>query len=137
MDNKRPDIYKKLKGHNIQLVEIEGKKIKNSKKESEVVLNNSVKTKVDIINKDDELLKLGVSIEVGFEPESIFKIRLEYLIEYLLNEPLSDEEIKLNYNELIKPIGHEFSYVTSFISCRMINQPIVMPPMIQYKDKDC
>ena len=65
----------------------------------------------------------------------MFYIEIEHVIECLLKESISDEQINDNINLLISPLGSEISFLVSILTKEMINSRVILPPVIEVKEE--
>lgn len=61
----------------------------------------------------------------------MFSIELEYIVEFSLNEEVTDEEIKNSIDAMISPLGGEVSYIIATLTEKMIGSYIILPPIIR------
>ncbi|HHZ01978.1 MAG TPA: hypothetical protein GX396_03410 [Tissierellia bacterium] len=129
---KNKDIKDIVKSRRYYLNKIEAKRI--DKKPDEAI-KMSQQTEYEIIENKDGKLSIKLNTKIFMEPESLFSIKTEHIIEYMLEEPISNEEVEKNIDILLNPLGGELSYIISTISKEMINTRIILPPKLEFKEE--
>ncbi|NLJ57677.1 MAG: hypothetical protein GX339_02410 [Tissierellia bacterium] len=125
---KNKDIKDNIKLRRFYLRKIEATRIdKNPEQET---LKMFQKAKYEILENKGEKVLIKLSTEIVVEPETLFSIKAEHIIEYILKGPVSNEEIEENIDILLSPLGSELSYIISTISKEMINTRIILPPKL-------
>lgn len=112
-------------------------KSKNIEKESDPEKEFEVNliSRYEIIENNEKFLSIKVNSTLDIEPKILLDTELEHIIEYQLNEKIDKKEIDDNINELLRPIGPETSFIISFLSEKMINNYLILPPKIEIKNK--
>lgn len=126
MPNK--DILKKVKIKRFFLNKIKGNRL-DIKPEDETI-DISEETNFEIIENNNEYLYLKVTTKIFIEPEALFSIEMEHIIEYRILEKITNEEIDDNIEELLFPLASEVSYIISFMTEKLIGTHIVLPPTL-------
>lgn len=125
-------ILDKVKAMRIYLNSIKGENLeKDSDPEKELEVN--LISNYEIIENNENLLSIKVNSILDIDPKILLDIELEHIIEYQLNEKIDKKEIDDNINELLRPIGPEASFIISFLSEKMINNYLILPPTIEIK----
>lgn len=131
------NIMDKTKGRRYYLNKINA--IKIDEKPEKNTVNISQDTEYKIIENSEKKLLIELKTKTFIEPESLFCIEMEYVIEYMLKDSISDKEIKENINTLLSPLGNEISFLISVLTSEMINSRVILPPAIvlneEKKDK--
>lgn len=102
--------------------------------------DDSVKIKqyadYEILENKEEMVAIKLITKFSIEPEALFSIELEHIIEYFLKSPISNDEIDRDINLLLKPLASEVSFIFSVITKDMLNSRIVLPPILNLKDEE-
>lgn len=123
------DIEEPIKARRYYLKKIIANKIEKRPDTKEIKIAQEIKH--SILNNNNEHLTININIKTFLEPEALFSIELEYIIEFKLNNALRNDEVKKNINKLISPLGQEVSYTISSITKEMLGTPIVLPPKLK------
>lgn len=127
------NILKKLKSSNIVLNQLTAKNLIQTPISS-YEMEKNFKYRYSIVENTDETLTIRLVADIIFEPKVLFELNIEYLIQISLNEPLSEAEIISNIDTLLTPVGNEISYLVGFMSDKMLDQPLIIPPTIELVD---
>jgi hypothetical protein len=132
MEKKIPSIFSKINGRIINLQSLNVQKIdeKKSNLKEKIRLEIKPTTNYDIESINDTEVIINVSHELKFEPQLLFIINFNFNIRYKLKEPIDETEIKNNINELIAPCGSYISLIASFLSEKIMGEPLIIPPTI-------
>ena len=84
----------------------------------------------------EEMVAIKLITKFSIEPEALFSIELEHIIEYFLKSPISNDEIDRDIDFLLKPLASEVSFIFSVITKDMLNSRIVLPPILNLKDEE-
>jgi len=122
------DVLKKLSARKFFLNKVSANRLDIEPKNETV--NISEETHFEIIENNSEYLSLRVITKIFIEPEALFVIELEHIIEYKLQEKITNKEIDDNIEELLFPLASEISYITSFMTQKLIGTHIVLPPKL-------
>ena len=120
------NVLSKLRVKNFYLISLNAKKIDKSPKTDSIDVRQNISTCI-LIN-DEKVLKIRVIIKTHLEPEALFYIDTEHIIEFAVCEPISKQEIEENINDLIYPITADNSSLISTLTYGMINHRVVLPP---------
>lgn len=128
------DIFVRVKKKRSYLNKIIATKI--DKKPSDVTVDVNHETKYVILNNTKESLVIRVDTRISVEPEALFSIELEHIIEFMLNEEITNEEIENNIEKIIGSLGTEISYIVASITKEMIGSHMILPPVININTID-
>lgn len=124
------NVLKKIKERNVALVKLEAKNLINLHKKEGTEITQTSKYKYKILEHTDEIFKIRFEAHLFFEPEAIYDIYLEYDLEFRLNGAMDEKEFRKNIRVILSPLGNEISYLTAFLSDRMMDQPLIIAPII-------
>jgi hypothetical protein len=127
MSNK--DILTKIRNSSFYLDKITAKKI--NKKPDYTQVNINQHTVCTILEGSGDNLLIKVNIKTFLEPEALFSIEMEYIMEFEFKEEITDKEIKDNIDEIIAPLGRVSSYIIASITKEMLGSYMILPPIIK------
>lgn len=113
----------------ITAVNLIGKTVENGE-----AIEDNWKYHYKVLKNSDEELIIKFNADLSFKPESLFDIKLDFVINYKLKEKIIDKEIEENIIDLLSMSVNQVSYIVSFISDRMFDIPYIIPPYIEEKD---
>lgn len=129
---------KENKANNNILLKTSNKKLYLSKIHAEKVENhvageieNYTRYTYEILENTKEKLLMKINSSAGFKPSSIMELSAEYIIEYALKEPISEDEVKEGITQLAAQIGSELSFLFAFLCDKMINYPFILAPIFK------
>jgi 5-methylcytosine-specific restriction endonuclease McrBC GTP-binding regulatory subunit McrB len=70
------------------------------------------------------------------EPGVLFSIETEHIIEFMVGDEITVEEINSNIREIIAPLGAEVSYIVASITKEMIGSRMILPPILNLNTAD-
>ena len=107
--------------------------VANRIKEEPVKKRYNILQKVyyEILKKEKDNITIKVITETFVEPDELFHIKLEHIVDYMLKKEMSDIEVKENINKLLSPLGPEVSYIVSSITKKMLGVHLVLPPHLK------
>lgn len=129
------DIEEKIIKRKIYLNQLNAKRIEKSPEGRK--LNIEGKAKGEIVKLDGEKCLIRLSNNIEVVPSSLFSIFVEFYAEYIFNEKIDIKILNENLEVLLNPIGNEMSFLISFITEKMTNNYIILPPGLLTKlDKE-
>jgi hypothetical protein len=120
------NILTKIKRRKSYLNKIVGNKIDKIPDVTNVDVNQDAEC--TILKNDKDSVTIKVNTKIFTEPQALFSIEIEYIIELTLNEEISDEEIKDNIDKIISPLGARVSYTVASITKEMHGTHLILPP---------
>ena len=126
MSNK--NVLKKINSRRFFLNKISANRLAIEPKDETIDI--SEETYFEIIENNNEYLSLRVITKIFIEPEALFSIEMEHIINYRLLGKMVNEEIDDNIEELLFPLASEISYITSSVTQKLIGTHIVLPPTL-------
>ncbi|MDD4779356.1 MAG: hypothetical protein PHT02_01945 [Tissierellia bacterium] len=127
------NIMDKTRGRRYYLNKIKAMRI--DEKPEKNTVNISQDTEYEIIENNEKKLVIELKTKTFIEPEALFCIEMEYVIEYMLKDLIGDKEIKDNINTLLSPLGNEISFLISILTNEMINSRVILPPAIALNEE--
>lgn len=109
---------------------------KIDKKPEDNTINLNQISDYQIIENSKELLIIKVINKINLEPEALFSMDIEYIMEFELKEEIKEEYIKANIDNIIRPLGPEISFMIATITKEMIGSRIILPPAISINNID-
>lgn len=91
-------------------------------------------TECSILKNTEDYLSIKVNIQVFVKPEALFSMDLEYIIEFELEEKITDGEIDDNIDILISPLEQETSYLIATLTKYIIGTYIILPPQLEVSE---
>ncbi|MGB9975806.1 hypothetical protein [Thermovenabulum sp.] len=125
----KSDIFHKIKRKRFYLNKINAIKINKEPSDNTISINQDAS--YSILEKSKDRLSVKVNTKFFVEPEALFSIELEYIIEFELNEEITDKEIEDNINEMITPVGGVSSYIVASITKEMLGSYLILPPTLK------
>jgi len=123
------NILSKLRKREFRLNKIVANRIDKEPKDKIINIDQNIECK--ILKKTKENLSAKVDIKVFVDPEALFAVDLEYKVEVMFKEEVTDEEIESNIDEIIAPLGPEVSYIIASLTKKMFGGYIILPPKIK------
>lgn len=90
----------------------------------------------DIIENQKERLVLSASCSMGFRPEAVIKLELQYYIMCQCSEEVSEEEIRTEIDKILAPCGVQNTLIVGMLSDKMMGVPLIVPPQVVLKSKN-
>lgn len=110
--------------------------IRMDKKPDGTTVKVNQETEYTILNNSKENISIKVNTKTFMEPEALFSIEIEHIIEFAVDEEITAEEINSNIEEIIAPLGAEVSYIIASITKEMIGSHIILPPVLNLNIAD-
>lgn len=126
-------IFSKLGLMDIELTKITAEKLDVENDEKTIKSKKDVNYK--IIKIDEKEVSIHLNVKIEFEPVSPFTVNSEFLLQYKIIEPVSEDEVIDNIEDLLYPCGNIVSLLVGLLSERMVGMPFVIPPVIEIKSK--
>jgi hypothetical protein len=124
-------IFSKLGLMDIELTKITAEKLDVENDEKTIKSKRDVNYK--IIKIDEKEVSIHLNVKIEFEPVSPFTVNSEFLLQYKIIEPVSEDEVIDNIEDLLYPCGNIVSLLVGLLSERMVGIPFVIPPVIEIK----
>lgn len=124
-------IFSKLGLMDIELTKITAEKLDVENDEKTIKSKKGVNYK--IIKIDEKEVSIHLNVKIEFEPVSPFTVNSEFLLQYKIIEPVSEDEVIDNIEDLLYPCGNIVSLLVGLLSERMVGIPFVIPPVIEIK----
>jgi hypothetical protein len=124
-------IFSKLGLMDIELTKITAEKLDVENDEKTIKSKRDVNYK--IIKIDEKEVSIHLNVKIEFEPVSPFTVNSEFLLQYKIIEPVSEDEVIDNIEDLLYPCGNIISLLVGLLSERMVGMPFVIPPVIEIK----
>jgi hypothetical protein len=124
-------IFSKLGLMDIELTKITAEKLDVENDEKTIKSKKGVNYK--IIKIDEKEVSIHLNVKIEFEPVSPFTVNSEFLLQYKIIEPVSEDEVIDNIEDLLYPCGNIISLLVGLLSERMVGMPFVIPPVIEIK----
>lgn len=125
---KKVNIIDKTNGRRFYLNKIEARKI--DKEPEQDIVDITQETEYEIIENNEKTLSIELKTKTFIEPEALFCIEMEHVIEYILKDTISEKDVRENINALLSPLGNEISFLISVLTREMINTRVILPPSI-------
>ncbi len=125
------NINERIRARNVRLNKVSAEKINGLPKDG--IVEISQKTKAEIIHSASDSLSIKANTKITIVPESLFTIEIEHIIDNKLVTKLSDKEVTDNIKELLIPIAPEISFIVSFLTKKMLETHIILPPKLDIK----
>lgn len=122
-------ILAKIKGRDYYLNNITANRI--AKEPDDRTANIMQEADFSILENTADSLVIKVNTKAFVEPEALFLIETEHIIEFELKEKVSSEDVEKNINELIPSLGHEISYLIASLTKKMIGIHVILPPGLE------
>ena len=123
------NILSKTKRRRLYLNKVVANKIDKEPEDTTVNINQD--TVCVILENTKEMLSIKVNTKIFIEPEVLFSIEIEHIMEFILREKITDEEIEKNIDEIVAPLGAEISYIIASLTKEMLGSHIILPPGIK------
>ncbi len=130
---KNEDLIKKIRLRRMYLDKIEARRIDKKAEPSNIKLVQD--SEYQILENSEEKTSIKLNTKIYVDPQALLDIEVDYMIEYMFKEFISDKEIHESIDVLISPIGNEISHIVSFITKEMFDNRVILPPRIILKDK--
>lgn len=124
-------IFSKLGLMDIELKKITAEKLDVQNDEGTIKSKKDVNYK--IVGIDEKEVSIYLNVKVEFEPVSPFIVNSEFLLQYKIIEPVTEDEVTDSIEDLLYPCGNIVSLLVGFLSERMVGMPFVIPPVIEIK----
>lgn len=134
--NDKMDILRKIKGKKFVLLNLKLENLFESRKKEEVEISQISKYKYTILENTEELLRIKFNAHLYFEPQAIYDINLDYELEFRLKEPIKESDFRKHISVILSPLANEISYLTAFLTDRMMDQPLIIAPIIDEDNLD-
>jgi len=128
------NILAKLKKRRFYLNKVTAKRIDKEPDENPININHEVAC--TILKNSKDKLSIKVNTKTYPQPEALFSIEIEYIMEFILKEEITDEEIKNNIDIMVAPLGGAVSYIIASITKEMHGSPLILPPTIEVDKVD-
>jgi hypothetical protein len=90
----------------------------------------------DIIENQKDRLVLSASCSIGFRPEAVIKLELQYYIMCQCSEEVSEEEIRTEIDKILAPCGVQNTLTVGILSDKMMGAPLIVPPQVVLTSKN-
>lgn len=120
----------KLSLLDIELRKINAEKYLGENKPAKLVREYSYKIE-SMVEKEVIIL---LSLHLSFEPKSLFNLDAQIAARYKIKEPIEENEVNENIEQLTTPCGPLFSLISSFLSEKIIGSPVILPPNIDFEN---
>lgn len=87
--------------------------------------------KYNVTEVRNNVAMIELIANIGFTPKAIFDIKIELIGKFEFKEAIDEKVVRDNIKELVNFIAQEVSFITSFITDRMLKQPYVLPPVVE------
>ncbi|NMB97281.1 MAG: hypothetical protein GYA02_11840 [Clostridiaceae bacterium] len=84
-----------------------------------------------VLERTKEKLNAKINIRISIDPEALFSMEIEHIVEIIFREETTDQEIERNINEIVAPLGAEISYIIASLTEKMFGAHIILPPGIK------
>ncbi|GEM_PF-1011920 len=84
----------------------------------------------NILDLKENSFSLKLNSKIFLEPEALFCINLEHIINYAFAHKVDAKFIEDNVEEIFRPVGSEVSYITSTLTKFLTDNYFIMPPTI-------
>ena len=110
--------------------------IRIDKKPDDTAISVNQGTEYTILNNSKRGISIKVNTKTFMEPEVLFSIEIEHIIEFMVDGEITVEEINNNIEEIITPLGAEVSYIIASITKEMIGSRMILPPILNLNVDD-
>jgi flagellar basal body P-ring protein FlgI len=122
-------ILLKLNKREFRLNKIIADRIDKTPKDKKINIHQNVEC--TILKMTKENLSVKVNTRVFVDPEALFSMEIEHVIEVTFREEITNEEIENNISEIIAPLGTEISYIIASVTKKMFGMHLILPPGIK------
>ncbi len=88
-----------------------------------------------IIENTRERAEILLNVVIRLKPDTPFIIEIEYKVEMNLDEPITNNDINKNIEDITAGIGGQNSLMIAFLTGQLLGNPLVIPPTLDFKKK--
>ncbi|MDI9475520.1 MAG: hypothetical protein ACOX0L_00635 [Natronincolaceae bacterium] len=110
--------------------------VRMDKKLDDTAVSVNQETKYKVLNNPEGGISISVNTKTFVEPGVLFSIETEHIIEFMVGDEITVEEINSNIREIIAPLGAEVSYIVASITKEMIGSRMILPPILNLNTAD-
>jgi len=128
---KKESIIRSIENVDVRLNKIIAEKLPDIVSDANADIKTREEFKYEIISIEGNTAEIKLISQIGFEPRTIFSIELELIGELYFKEAVTQEKIEENIKDILNLMASKMSFIISFITEEMLNQPYILPPIIE------